>query len=292
MTNALKPIGYGKKILSVEEALKGLEGYQPPATPHVPQDLDNKVVGSGLISKNANGNFLFFDVPYQNRIIECIERPMAYVDGGNTKTQAQHLEWLLDKKNNPGGFTLADNELEYQLCRMSFDLRSDSTCGTLANEYIAKIRELYENWCVSADHIQYETVLEAIITNKGSIVSNPKRVIIPEFEDNYFVLSNKRSEVQLNQINPMDDRLKIFLKTYLGVGFEQAGIIFSYCASRKGKSLRETRVWTSPDCSVNSKPSECVGGLGVDGDGGLGIGAYDYVGRHALVVAERAKKSF
>ncbi len=63
MTNALKPIGYGKKILSVEEALKGLEGYQPPAAPPGATTPDSEVKGVEPTTSDPATNNSYFVKP-------------------------------------------------------------------------------------------------------------------------------------------------------------------------------------------------------------------------------------
>ena len=281
-------LDYGLKVKDYKPKAKP-DGLPPNGGGKDPTPPDTSVVGTGSIRKNATGNFLFFDVPYQGRVIECIERPMNYIDSGNTKTQTAHLKWLADQKNNPEGFTLADSELEYQLCRMSFNLRADGTCGALANEYITTIRELYNNWIVTADHIQYGSGLEAVITNKGSIASKPKSgVIIPTYNGDHVVLSDERPETELDTIKPVDQKTNTFLKQYLGVGSEHAGKIFPYCATRKGTNLRETQLW-APNEQDRARFPERVGGLGFYGR--FSINANVYIIRRALVVAVRAKKS-
>ena len=64
MTNALKPIGYGKKILSVEEALKDLEGYQPPVVPATGEDTSNNRIATEKKSIHSSGDIILgrFDV--------------------------------------------------------------------------------------------------------------------------------------------------------------------------------------------------------------------------------------
>jgi len=213
----------------------------------------------------SGDTFQFFGVPYQGGVLPCIERTLQYLDGGVEKNQEKHLEWLAEPANNPQNWTMADMELEYQMLRISFELRNHPTLGAVASEYIKQIRELYDKWIVTADHIEYlPSGLEAVITNKGKIPSQPqKRVIIPTYTGDYSLLSKERPESQFETIETIDPLTSEFLQSYLGQGHEQAGAVFSYCASRKNGNHRETRLWT-PATNNRTQWRMWVGGLGVD----------------------------
>jgi len=265
----LGPPRGGRRVLSEKEALEEIAGYGSAEAPivEVPSPGPVKPVGMlGSIENHivqvSNDTFQFFDVPYQGGVLPCIERTLQYLDGGVKKTQEKHLEWLAEPANNPNGWTIADMELEYQMLRISFELRNHPALGAVASEYIKQIRELYDCWILTADYIEYSPGgLEAVITNKGNIPSkSEKRIQIPTYTEDHLVLSHRRLESQLDIIAINDQPTNDLLKSYLGHGFEQAGVVFSYCARRDRTRLRETRLWT-PRAKFRTQSAQRVGGL-------------------------------
>jgi len=243
-----------------------------PGMPKAEARIGERGASETRMVQVSGDTFQFFGVPYQGGVLPCIERTMQYLDGGVEKNQDKHLEWLAEPANNPNDWTLADMELEYQMLRMSFELRNHQTFGAVASEYIKQIRELYDNGIVTADHIEYlPDGLEAVITNKGSVPTQPeKRVIIPTYTNNRFLLSKERPEAQLDTIEIQDQQTNEFLQSYLGRGYEQAGAIFSYCSSRNNTQLRKTQLWT-PDPNDRIRSPQRVGGLGFGSDVGVDI---------------------
>ena len=194
----------GRKVNQVDEVLAEFKNYKPETeTPAMlPPEAGLPVASpanpiptiDSRIERLPNGHFRFYQVSYQGGVLDCIERPMQYLDGGAQKTQQGHLDWLAEPANNMTEYTLADMELEFQMARISFTLRDDSQFGTAARQYIEQIRTLYDSWIVTADHIEYQSCgLEAVIINKGKIPSKPqKQVIIPTYTGNHSVLSSER----------------------------------------------------------------------------------------------------
>lgn len=282
MISALSGTRMGRKVKTVDQVLaecannrintSDVEISNPEdsaETPSVSQTEGSDAIAS-KIKLLENGNFLFFDVPYQGGVLDGVERPMRFLDDGAEKTQEEHLLWLSKRNNKPygPGWTMADMELEYQLLRICFDLRTDKTFGAIANSYIQQIGLFYDSWILTADRITNNGGLESVITNKGTIQSSAKKVLVPAFNGESLVLSREREETELDSVYATGSITDDFLKSYLGVGSERAGIILSYCATRKLPAffenpkipkLRETRLWTAPH------HSESVGGLGVNG---------------------------
>lgn len=254
IANALKGTRMGRPVKTEAEVLEEFRDYKAPE-------------GSGLagrIGRLPNGNFLFFDVPYQGRALPCIERPMQLLDNGKEKSLAEHLAWLLEPQNNMAEFTIADMELEFQLARISFELCDAAQFGDLARQYIEGTRTLYSRKLFTADRFDYfPGRMGGIITNLGKIPSKHKRVIIPSYPSEVYGLSVSRPESELDRISRVDLSTKRFLSAFLGLGADRAGAIFSYLAPCQGPHLRGVRIRT-PDLGWRDYHHTSIGGLGVD----------------------------
>ncbi len=183
MTNALKPIGYGKKILSVEEALKGLEGYQPPATPHAPQEIDP--VGDSMNPSLSSDNFGIGDIVLNNMgdfeyqallisdglwdIITLAQEqydPDAFGKGAK-KTYDQHIA----HSNVPDcAFRITPCRIRYAMMRGAYELRNTKNTKTKAVLQVVKkvfIKDGIDPWQHNAEEITYQAGEPALISTKG-----------------------------------------------------------------------------------------------------------------------------
>jgi len=277
---AMRGTRMGRHVKTPEEVIEECRNYPVSETTGT----------KGRMDRLPNGNFLFFDVMYQGEKLPCIERPMEYLDHGKPKSLDEHLAWLFEPSNNMTEYTIADMELEYQMARISFELRDDARFGELARQYIEGMHTLYAHQLFTADRFDYfPGKLGAIVTNKGKIPSNPKRVIVPMYPSGFNSLSSPRSESELDKTSRIDIQTKRFLSSFLGLGGEWAGVIFSYLAPRQGSHLRGTRIRTL-DTGWRNYHYTSIGGLGVDKQdrGRFGIQAGDVnPHRRVLVVALR-----
>lgn len=249
--SALRGTRMGRPVKSEKEALEECKGSKAQsADPILVEETVETAepvleVVQSRITKSPRGDFLFFDVPYQGRVIPCVERPMENLDWGHEKSQSQHLEWLASKSNHWHERTMADMELEYQMLRISFDLRNDSQYGDCAIQYLTGILPLYGAHLCTADSIYYENSTQAVIINKGSVPSQKKRARIPIFSNEKALpLSNIRRPAELDQINTLEESAKDFLKQFLGFGWERAGIVWSYVGARNMSLLPATGLYT------------------------------------------------
>lgn len=287
----LGPPRSGRRVLTEKQALDELTksgafespvggamdtGIVSPSGVLAPLSNGVSGVGSSRIEQVTSDTFRFYDVPYQDGVIPCIERPMQYISNKKEKTQKQHFEWLAQAKDHDG-WTLADMELEYQMLRISFELRNHPALGPVAAEYIRQARMLFVQWITTADLIEFTPGgINAKIINKGLFTPKPeKQVDIPCYADDYFKLSEPREEKQLYQVNRFDEFTRPFLETFLGQGYANAGAIFSYCSSRTQNQLRDSRIFTPSIMSRTSTPLR-AGGFGIDEEGRFDILANDY----------------
>jgi len=239
----------GRRVKTPEEVMEEINHSKSQTEEQIPieeiVDASDTELIISKITEKTNGSFLFFDVPYQGRILPCVERPMFHLDCGEIKTQSKHLEWLAREPHGGYRHTLADMELEYQMLRISFDLRTDSQYRDTARKYLSRILPLYEGRVCTADRIIYESSTYAVITNKGRVKSQSKRARIPEFDNEKSLpLSNVRNPDQLEQINLLNESTQDFLKQFLGRGWERAGIVLSYAGARNMSLLPGTGLYT------------------------------------------------
>lgn len=252
-SNALRGTRMGRKVEDPAAVIAELASYKTPeeftteTTPSPAKSVDFGSLDS-RIERLANGHFLFSNVPYQDKVLAYVERALGFVDGGNKKTQTEHVTWLAERAQHPEGYTLAPMELEYQMLRICFDLRDHPSFGPVARDYMAQIRGLLNGSVMTADRISYQafpSVDKARFGNAGFIPSKTKSAIITGLQSSNLELSSCRPEHLLENTFALAPLTDSFLKEYLGFGYERAGIIFPYCSNRKETNLRQTRLWVN-----------------------------------------------
>ena len=196
--------------------------------------------------------FYFFGIPYQGGIVDCLFRPLKYLDNGEEKTPAEHLKWLADRQNHPvPNWTVPDLELEYQLARTSFNLKDHPRFGKAAKKYLKGIGERLEQKIVTSDSIgPIVTGIEVTIQNKSGIGhSQEKRYVHPGVT--LYQLSTIRPVGALRRTSPINANIAQVLNTIFGSGYEEAGIVFSYLCSRTNRKLVATNLFDADADDTN-----------------------------------------
>ncbi len=183
MTNALKPIGYGKKILSVEEALKGLEGYNPPTAPppaeepdsesdDTSQSLNFENFGIGDIVLNNMGDFEYQGLLTSDGLWDIITLAHEQYDPdpsgkGAIKTYDQHIA---HSNASHCTFRITPSKIRYAMMRGAYELRNTKNAKTKAALKVVKeafIKDGTKPWQHNAEEIMYTSGQLATITTKG-----------------------------------------------------------------------------------------------------------------------------
>lgn len=221
-----------------------------------PEPINTSPISSGpavglcrsTMARGANDDFYFFDVPYQDRVIGCIKRPLKLLDDGKQKTLDEHLNWI-KTPNNPIGQTIGNLELEFQLARISFELRDDPQYNAIAREYIRGLRKIFGVPILTSDKLEFYpggfriVDLGGIQTRLNSqIGSHPFKAD----DSNGLFLSESRVEQEFLEYLPVPVDVKPFLQTLLGQGYEKAGMVFSYIAPRNGPLLKAVEIAFTP----------------------------------------------
>ena len=184
MTNALKPIGYGKKILSVEEALKDLEGYQPPTTPptpvigedpedediNPPLNLDSFGIGD-IVIDNA-GDIKYSGLLTSDGLWDIITLAHEQYEpdasgNGTIKFYDQHIAYSNALHCT---FRITPSKIRYAMMRGAYELRNTKNPKTRAAIKVAKeafIKDGTNPWQHNAEEITYQAGQLALISTKG-----------------------------------------------------------------------------------------------------------------------------
>ncbi len=249
--------------------------------------------GAGGVVKLANGNYLFKNIAYQGRILPAVELSSVLLENGASKTQAQWAEYF---KQNNDGWNAVDAEMLYQCLFCAYNLRNDT-------KYKGVVQEIADIFQTALDpkapalntltKVSYGSGLDAVVSRLGKFPGQIKdtRLQIPEFtryndDWSYFVLANEQAESKLGSTSPLPANAKPVLEAVLGKNYENAGAVFQYFSPRKGKILREVRLWIP---TTTNRNSERVVALVGSSDGGFNLdagGSIDYI-RPAFGVREQ-----
>ena len=217
MTNALKPIGYGKKILSVEEALKDLEGYNPPASPPTPPFTEDDTIkdeppsgtdsfGIGDIVLNDKDNIEFKDLVTPDGLWDVItlagtQYQQDASGKGAVKTYAQHIA-----HSNVANcdFHITPSRIRYAMMRGAFKLRNVKGQKTKDAINVVKacfVKDGNNPWQHNAEKIVYTAGQSALITTNGWPKGHP-------FATNYTLALSGTSPVEIDKGCGLDQILK------------------------------------------------------------------------------------
>jgi len=201
------------------------------------------------------------------------------LDGGNSKTYDQWRDYVIKNKDN---IIIPSSVLLYQLARCLYNLRDNSQHQNIVQECAQMLRE---DWDRKIPHtgtkITYGSGIEAVINHlQPDKSSSSISLDIPELTrfDNdwsYFVLAPEQAELQPSTNYEMPKQVSPVLHALFGEGYEQAGEIFQYFASRKNGAFREVRFWVPTESNRNTERAVVLG-VSV----WFGISAIDGIGNH------------
>ncbi len=172
---------------------------------------------------------------------------------GNTITTQDHTEkefWRFSQDNlfNAAGNGAIEPNMKtmYQMIRACYLLRNDEKLKTDAQDCIAALRKNFDCGLIeTSTKITYGANLDAKISSlQTDKTIQTQRLQIPEFESTnedwtYLVLAREQEESRLGIVEQIPSNAKQFLEELLGCGYEEAGAVFQYAASRKNGLLRE-----------------------------------------------------
>lgn len=175
---------------------------------------------------------------------------------GNTITTQGHTEKEFFRFSQDNFYHTAENgaiepnmKTMYQIIRACYLLRNDPASKENAKECIALLRQSFDSGLIeTSTKITYDNNLDAKISSlQTDKTIQTQRLQIPEFESTneewtYLVLAREQEESRLGIVEQIPQNAKQFLEQLLGCGYEEAGAVFQYTASRKNGLLREVCV--------------------------------------------------
>jgi hypothetical protein len=255
----------GRRTRTIDEILAKVESQQksgeagaggsppnPDGNPNLGAQSDPIVIPAGASLLKSGNNYVFTQIPYQNKILDLVELSGALLDNGSSKTQ---VDWIEYSRTNPEKWSAVDSEMIYQLFLRAYQLRNEAKHQPVVSEFTAFMQGLLDSskpYLMTLTKFNYiSQSLDAVVSKHGTFPGNvaDKRIQIPEFKksDNdwsYLVLSDERLENQLETLKSIPNNANPIMETLLGKDYEHAGAVFSYFSSRNAGKLRESRLWT------------------------------------------------
>ena len=232
-------------------ASPGGDDPDPAAEPSVTQDGDR---------------FIFHNLPYVNGTLPSVQLT-PLLDDSASKT---HDQWRTYAAAN--NISIPNSVLWFQMLRQLYHARDAGNAGV--DSLTTILRSEFDNhWLHTGTKILYGSGLDAIVDHLEPDRSSRQATLdIPAFTHNnnnnnwsYLLLAPKQPVSSLGTASPLPADAAPVLEAFFGAGYEEAGAVFQYVASRKDndQTLREARLWVPSTTSRNTE--RCLV-LGVNGD--------------------------
>lgn len=240
-------------------------------------------------------NYVFLHLPYQGKTISRVALT-PLLENGSNKT---HDGWREYAANNQDGVSIPNTLLWYQMLRQLYVLHDNEECKEVVESCVAALCSEFDRlYLHTGTKVAYGSGLSTEI-NHLELGADPllTSLDIPEFtkvNDQwcYLTLTPQQPVSALGNVSSLSTEGAQVVKSFFGEGYQEAGAVFQYVASRKdnGQNLREVRLWLP---MTENRNTERAVVLGVDnGNDGFGIDASDVLGSvgpaRGVVVVEEA----
>ena len=240
----------------------------PAAEPSLTQDGDR---------------FIFHNLPYLSGTLPSVQL-LPLLDNGASKT---HDAWrAYAAKNN---LSIPNSVLWYQMLRQLYHARDAGNAAV--DDLVQELHSEFDTYFLhTGTKIRYGSGLDARIDHlepDGSL--RQVALDIPAFTHydkhwSYLTLAPEQPVSSFGKVSPLPAGAPPVLEAFFGAGYEEAGAVFQYAASRKdnGQTLREVRLWVPSATNRNTERCLVLGVSSVGGFIGYAVVSLDSGGgRHA-----------
>ena len=206
------------------------------------------------ISILKGDEYVFSNLPYLGSIIPSVSLT-PLLDNGSSKTNDQWHTYAA--ANN---LSIPNSVLWYQMLRQLYHARDAG--NAVVDSLTTVLRSEFDKyWLHTGTKISYGSGLDAIVDHlELDGTSRQVAVNIPAFTryDNnwsYLVLAPEQPVSSFRKVRPLPAGAPPVLEAFFGAGYEEAGAVFQYAASRKdnGQTLREVRLWVPSATNWNTE---------------------------------------